>query len=215
MAFQHIDDIIGKKFWMLTILEDLWKDIRHWKYRWYLTKCDCGNIKKRTSQYLSKSKYLCCWGNSSYKWTHKMSYWRFYRIYIWLTQRCNNINWSWYKNYWWRWIQCERKNFEEFKNDMYENYLEHINKYWEKQTTIDRIDNDWNYCKDNCRRTTMKIQANNRNNNHRATIDWVTKNIWEWCKHYDIDRTTVFYRMSKWMSVVDAITKTKQKWHDK
>jgi len=52
--------------------------------------------------------------------------------------------------------------FEEFRDDMYKSYLEHVEKYWEKETSIDRIDNNWNYCKENCKRSTPKEQSNNR-----------------------------------------------------
>ena len=44
---------------------------------------------------------------------------------------------------------------------MYESYLEHIKKFGKKNTTIDRIDNDGNYCKENCHWATAKEQSLN------------------------------------------------------
>lgn len=45
---------------------------------------------------------------------------------------------------------------------MYSTYIEHVSLWWEKNTTIDRIDNKWNYCKNNCRRATILEQAHNK-----------------------------------------------------
>lgn len=78
------------------------------------------------------------------------------RIYAGIKHRCNNPNDKCYNRYWWRWIKCLRKTFEDFYNDMHVSYEEHYNEYWEKNTQIDRIDNDWHYCKENCRWVTVK-----------------------------------------------------------
>ena len=97
----------------------------------------------------------------------------FYVLYRWIKKRCdckNNIS---YKNYWGRWIKCEWNTFEEFKNDMYESYLEHINKYWRLNTSIDRIDNDRNYCKENCKWATRREQMNNRRNTLFTVVNWI------------------------------------------
>ena len=77
--------------------------------------------------------------------------------------RCKWTSWKEAKKWYFdKWIKCLWLKFEDFENDMYDSYLIHVSKYWEKDTTIDRINPDWNYCKDNCRWATCKEQTDNR-----------------------------------------------------
>lgn len=76
--------------------------------------------------------------------------------------RCNNSNTAYYKNYGGRGIICEWKKYDDFKNDMLKSFICHINKYTKKDTTLDRIDVNGNYCKKNCRWATWKEQQNNK-----------------------------------------------------
>lgn len=110
------------------------------------------------------------------KWKLWIPWWsgsRFASIFYAIKHRCNNPWATWRKIYWWKWIKCKRNNVLEFYNDMYNSYIEHCNEYWEKDTSIDRIDSNWDYCKENCRRATRIVQSNNKSDTLHINIDWV------------------------------------------
>ena len=116
-----------------------------------------------------------------------------------LKTRCNNANCYNYHRYGGRGITCEWKSIYEFRKDMWESYLLHIEKHGEKDTTIDRIDNSKNYCKENCRWATMKEQNNNRSNNHKITYQGKTQNVSQWSDELGISASLIMYRLrAKW-----------------
>ena len=93
---------------------------------------------------------------------HGMSDTRFYKVWDNMKIRCTSSWHSKFKHYGGRGIRIIWKSFEEFRDDMYKSYLVHVKKYGEKQTTLDRIDNNGNYCKTNCRWATYSQQNVNR-----------------------------------------------------
>ena len=120
-----------------------------------------------------------CWCG---KKTHWLSKTRFYKIYRWIIKRCNNKLSLGYKRYGWRWIKCDCITFEDFNNDMYVSYIKHCEEYWEKQTSIDRINFDWNYCKENCKWATTEEQWNNKSTNNFITYNGETHTKTQWLK---------------------------------
>ena len=81
-----------------------------------------------------------------------------YRSWNCMKERCNNPNSSNYRNYGGRGIKiCERwlNSFENFYEDMGDRPL---------NMTLDRIDNNKNYYKENCKWSTNKQQFRNKTN---------------------------------------------------
>lgn len=122
---------------------------------WYLHKCkDCTKSLARKNRSKEKDKLYY---SSSPKRRLKAIWW-------WMKARCESPNHNRYYVYWARGIKVLWDSLESFRNDMLESYIEHYNKnsHINRWTQIDRIDVNWNYCKENCRRVTPKEQANNK-----------------------------------------------------
>lgn len=159
--------------WNFTFIKEVLPDISpSRKHRKFKVKCKCWNIVELRLNSILTWLQKSCWCiakiTSSINWKKNKKHWLsnnvIYKRYIWIKNRCNNLKSKDYKEYWWRWIKCEWQTFEEFYKDMWESYKEWL--------TIDRIDNSWNYCKENCRWTTMKEQIKNRRNS--IIINWKT-----------------------------------------
>lgn len=188
---------IWEKYWRLTIKEYLWVNKNYQKY--FLCECNCWNFKKVMWQHLKNWSIKSCWCITKKHWMSKT---RFYRLWKWAKARCEDRNNPDFNYYWWKWVKFYWSDFIDFRNDMYASYLEHIWIHWEENTTIDRIDWDWDYCKENCRWATRRVQTINRPN----TIIYNWKSLREWCNILWLKYQTTWNRIQvQWKDIKDVL----------
>ena len=189
----HWEDLTWKTFHWLTVIK--LSDKKKWRWLLRECRCKCWKTVLRTTSHLNEKVLHSCWC----RWWeyHHLTWTHFYRKYQEAKKRCENPKVDSYKYYGGRWIKFMRRNFNQFYDDMYESYLKHCKEYWEKDTLIDRIDSDKNYCKDNCRWATKKEQSWNRRNIKLIEYKWkmITQRelakelwVWEWSISYKIRR---------------------------
>ena len=112
------------------------------------------------------------------KTTHGKSETRGYSVWKSMNSRCNLKTDTSYERYGGRGIKvCERWN-------KFENFYEDMKDVYRAGLTLDRIDNNGNYTKANCRWVTRKEQSNNR----RTNI--VVKHNGKWYRPMELHKIT-------------------------
>lgn len=143
-------DLTGKVFGRLTVLKLVRTEKRASTTHFYwLCECTCGNKKEVSRRYLNNGSTRSCGclakehKRGGPQEMHGLSKERVYYIWKNMNSRCYNKSNRVYPSYGAKGVIVAWGSLQEFINDM--------GLPPEKDSSIDRIDPDGNYCKDNCR----------------------------------------------------------------
>lgn len=163
--------IIGNKF-------NAWKVLSFGEKKKYrdtlLCECVCGTRKAvdKYSLLSGRSKSCGCLrykANAERLTSHGMSRTRLYRIWHSMLCRCGQNQSKGHPRYSGRGIKVCKTwlSFSSFADDMMSSYNAHCKKFGERDTTIERMNNDRGYSKENCRWATRFEQMQNTHRSKR------------------------------------------------
>jgi len=158
-------DLIGKKINRLTILDEKTSKGKR-RVTKCLCLCECGNKKwiRKAKIKNGESKSCGCLRSeilAKKQKTHCMTNTKPYRAWQGMKSRCKNKNEPVFKHYGGRGITYDQK-WEKFIN-----FWKNMKDGYKDGLTLDRINTNGNYCKENCRWATWKEQQNNRRNTNK------------------------------------------------
>lgn len=199
-------DLTGRKFGRWTVQE--FADRRGNHYYWNCV-CDCGSARRVEGACLKSGSTKSCGCYKKEKIIERSTkhgqacrgqITLIYLIWQAMLARCYNPKNKYYKNYGGRGVRvCERWHiFENFYADMGDP---------PEGMTLDRKDNDGDYCKENCHWATREEQMNNMRNNVWYEYQGENKTLTQWARHLDMKVITLWSRLnvSRW-SIERAFT---------
>ena len=208
-------NLTGERFGKLVAIKTIGKN-KNGAYLWQC-KCDCGNeiianvgnLKNGHTKSCGCLRVDRCKTNFT---KHGLEHTRLYGIWSDMRLRCYDEKNIAYHRYGGRGITI----CDEWKNDVKAFYDWATENGYKDSLTIDRIDNDGNYCPENCRWATVKEQASNRRSNIFVTHNGKTQTMKEWANEVGIPYKVVWARVQKlgWSAeraLTDPVKKGKRK----
>lgn len=209
----RVNNLVGKKYGKLAVVskEENKRSETGRSHVMYFCKCDCGkNIVVKAENLRSGNTKSCgCLvidTNKAIGTKHGKAHTRLYNVWQRMKQRCYDANCKEYDRYGGRGITvCNEwlNDFQLFYDWAMDNgYDENAPK---GECTIDRIDNDGNYCPENCRWVSNKEQQRNKKNNFLVLYKGEELPLSVVAEKEKINRSTLYSRLQKGMTIEEAI----------
>jgi len=191
--------LTGKRFGYWQVLS--YAGTTKYRHPQWWCRCVCGKMKKITTRELVLGITKSCGCVNRVK--NGLSNTREANIYEHMINRCYNPKDREYHNYGGRGIKVCQRWLDDFQN-----FLKDMGKA-PPNATIDRIDNDGDYCPENCRWASNFTQSRNRRNNVKITYKGKTLCLQDWADKLGISYATLRKRLKYlgW-SVEEAFTIT-------
>lgn len=210
---QEANQLIGQKFGSWQVLSEAPRQVHKSgnSTRMVMCVCECGNEKPvNTSHLKNGSSTNCgCIGMRNFagsRRTHGASKTREYAIWAGIKTRCGNPKATRYEYYGGRGIKmCDRwsGSFDLFLLDM--------GAMPSKYHSIERKDNNGNYCPENCYWATREEQCRNKSNNVILEARGEKKCLIDWSKISGVHYCTIASRIKIGWDIEEAIFKPARK----
>lgn len=202
-------DLTGRVFGYWTVISKTQEPekFKGTHQQWWLCRCKCGkeSIRKGGQLLYAERKGIFQSCNSCAArladTTHGLSKTPEYKIWISMVERCTLPTAQAYKHYGARGITVsdDWMKFENFLRDMGERPF--------KGASLDRIDNNKGYSKENCRWTTPKVQNRNKRDNVWIEYNGKRQTLSQWAEETGLSQQLIRQRIKIYgYTVEEALT---------
>lgn len=185
-------DLTGRTFRRLTVMARAAENDSLKKPRW-VCRCSCGSVIVVRGACLVRgtTKSCGCWerdfpGHFRHGGTGSLEY----EIWCSMKKRCRNPRDKGYPRYGGRGIKyCDRW-------ELFDNFIADMGAKPAPRFTLERIDNDGDYCPENCRWASYTEQARNRSTTRFVTSEGQTKCLSEWAADVGANESRIRRRLN-------------------
>lgn len=199
-----VRDLTGQRFGRLVVME--MRPVPRPGRTLCLCLCDCGiTTEVRANDIVGGRSTSCGCYRAELQTKHGDVKTRLHQVWVNMKSRCLRPTAAGYGNYGGRGISiCQEwlEDYRNFKKDMGETYKPHL--------TLERIDNNKGYYKENCRWATMKEQGRNRRTNRYVQTPAGTMVMVEAATLYNLTTSTIAMRIKAGLSQEETFKPSSQ-----